>query len=155
MKTWFILFIIINSSLKPQERGVFWLKGHLWKKNRDSNRHSVENRISWAQTSHVKHSFLLLLFSIFTSFCCSGFHRLLKVTQIDLAWWQGVIPPSRKATAVTKIQIPEKKPQTLPPWLLRSNENTPCWVQYELLCSDWHIHTSSMCCSFLLMQFPV
>lgn len=88
--------------------GISLLKGAILGKKKESNRDLVENRISWAQTSHVRHSFLLLFFSISTLFCSSGFHNLLKVTQIHLAWWQGVTLPSRKATTATKILKPEK-----------------------------------------------
>lgn len=102
------IIIIMDLALKPKERGHFIAKGSHSGKKKESNRDLVENRISWAQTSHVRHSFLLLFFSISTLFCSSGFHNLLKVTQIHLAWWQGVTLPSRKATTATKILKPEK-----------------------------------------------
>lgn len=117
-KQYITLIIVINNSVYWHIRSIPRLNSHgslllyyLWKhvkgafhKNQTD---SVENRISWAQSSHGRHSFLQLSFSSFPPFCRSGFHSLLKVTQIDLAGWQGVTL---------------EQPHILPLWLLRTNE---------------------------------
>lgn len=76
-KPWLCMRMIL--SLQPRERGRFVAEGE-----------SVLKTGSAEPGRHVRHSFLLLFSSISPSFCRSGFHSLLKVTQIDLAGWQGV-----------------------------------------------------------------
>lgn len=124
-----IIIIIMNLALKPKERGHFIAKGsHSGKKKKIK-----QTMLKTESAEPRRHMLDILSYCSFSPFLlCSAlrFPQPLKSDSNTLGMMTRCYSAQQESYHSNRNTETWKNPHVLHLWLLRSNENTPCWAQY-------------------------